>query len=61
MRTIKIVADSSANVQTLDTVAFSSAPLKIITNEREFIDDASLDVEGMVDWFDSYKSKSKTS
>ena len=61
MRTIKIVADSSANVQQLQKVAFASAPLKIITAEREFVDDCNLDVEEMVHFFDSYKEKSKTS
>ena len=48
MRKIKIVADSSANVLALDATAFASAPLKIITNEKEFIDDAQLDVPAMV-------------
>lgn len=61
MRNVKIVADSSANLLTLTNVPFASAPLKIITNEREFVDDAALDVVGMVKWFDSYKGKSKTS
>lgn len=61
MRNIKIVADSSANVLTLETMAFAAAPLKIITNEKEFADDAALDVAGMVQWFDGYKGKSKTS
>lgn len=61
MRNIKIVADSSANVLSLDTVAFASAPLKIIANEKEFVDDAALDVDAMVQWFDAYKEKSKTS
>ena len=61
MRNIKLVADSSANMLTLDRVAFASAPLKIITGEREFVDDAQLDVTGMVQWFDSYKGRSKTS
>lgn len=61
MRNIKIVADSSANLLSLDTVSFAAAPLKIITNEKEFVDDAALDVGSMVDWFGSYKGKSKTS
>ena len=61
MRNIKIVADSSANLLKSDTIAFACAPLKIITDEREFTDDANLDVDGMVKWFDSYKAKSKTS
>lgn len=61
MRKIKIVADSSADVLALEGVDFAAAPLKINTNEQEFIDDAALDVEAMVQWFDSYKGKSKTS
>lgn len=61
MRNVRIVADSSANVLKRQNVPFAAAPLKVITNEREFIDDDALDVEGMVTWFDSYKGKSKTS
>ena len=61
MRKIKIVADSSANLMNLNSVPFAAAPLKIITAEREFVDDINLDVEDMVKWFDSYKGKSKTS
>lgn len=61
MRSTKIVADSSANIFTLNTADFAAAPLKVITNEREFIDSPQLDVDEMVAWFDSYKGKSKTS
>ena len=61
MKTIKIVADSSANVLALEQTAFAAAPLKVITDVREFVDDAALDVDAMVSWFDSYKGKSKTS
>lgn len=61
MKAIKIVADSSANVLELEQTAFAAAPLKVITDTREFVDDAQLDVHGMVAWFDSYKGKSKTS
>lgn len=61
MRKIKIVADSSANILKLNKTPFAAAPLKIIAGEREFVDDAALDVGGMVKWFDSYKGKSKTS
>ena len=61
MRTIKIVADSSANVSSLETVAFSSAPLKIVTDQKEFVDDSALDLEQMVSFFTGYKGKSKTS
>lgn len=61
MKTRKIVADSSANVLQLQSIAFAAAPLKIITNNNEFVDDSALDVGAMVTWFDSYKGKSKTS
>lgn len=55
---IKIVADSSANMLTLDGVDFESAPLKISTAERDFVDNASLDVEEMANYMMSYKGKS---
>ena len=61
MRNVKIVADSSADLLELEGVAFASAPLKIIAGQQEFVDDAALDVAGMIAWFDSYKGKSKTS
>lgn len=61
MRKIKIVADSSANLMAMHTVAFDAAPLKIITAEREFVDNSQLDLEAMLDYFSSYKGKSQTS
>lgn len=61
MRNAKIVADSSANLLELQNIPFAAAPLKIITGDREFVDDSTLDVDAMVSWFDSYKGKSKTS
>ena len=61
MRNVKIVADSSANLLELQHTPFAAAPLKIITDDREFVDDAALDVGDMITWFDSYKNKSKTS
>lgn len=61
MRTVKIVADSSANLLKLEQTPFAGVPLKIITAEKEFVDDEQLNVEEMVDFFDSYKGKSQTS
>lgn len=55
---VKIVADSSANLYTLDGVDFSSAPLTIRTSEREFVDDSSLNITEMVDYLAKYKGKS---
>ena len=61
MRTTKIVADSSANMISLDAVSFASAPLKVITDSREFVDDAAASANEMLQYFDTYKGKSKTS
>lgn len=61
MRTMKIVADSSANIVSLDAVEFASAPLKVITDSREFVDNEQLNIDEMINYFDSYKGKSKTS
>ncbi len=61
MRTVKIVADSSANLMELKSVAFEAAPLKIITAEREFVDDRTLDLDEMVHFFKHYKGRSQTS
>ena len=61
MRKTKIVADSSANLMALHHVPFDSAPLKIRTAEREFVDDVRLDLDEMLDYFHAYKGKSQTS
>ena len=61
MRKMKIVADSSANLMSLQEISFDVAPLKIITAEQEFVDDKELDLEAMIDYFSTYKEKSQTS
>ena len=61
MRTTKIIADSSANLMELGSVAFDVVPLKIITAEREFVDNSDLDLGAMLDYFSVYKEKSQTS
>lgn len=57
----KIVTDSSADLTTLDGVAFESVPLKINTTEREYVDNAELDVIGMLSDLKKYKGKSHSS
>ena len=57
---IKIVSDSAANMYALDGVAFQSAPLKIVTNEKEYVDDVDLDVAAMVEELSTYKGRSGT-
>ena len=60
MLSVKIVADSSADMLTFDGVDFASVPLKIITAEREYVDNADLNVEEMVNDLSAYKGKSST-
>lgn len=55
---IKIVADSGANMRTMDAIDFSCAPLTIVTAEREFRDDESLDVLEMTDFLKRFQGKS---
>lgn len=57
----KIVTDSSADIKKLSGVAFESVPLKIITDEREYVDDSSLDVVGMLSDLKKYSGRSHTS
>lgn len=61
MRKIRIVADSSCDLFELRKTEFAVAPMKIITAEREFVDDDTLDVNGMADYLYQYKGKSKSS
>ena len=61
MRKIKLVADSSSDLLVMDGADFTAAPLKIRTSEREFTDDAALDVKEMATYLKSYKGKSSTS
>ena len=57
----KIVTDSSSDVRSLTGVPFESVPLKIMTAEREYVDDDSLDVCGMLSDLKNYSGRSHTS
>lgn len=57
----KIVSDSSGDIFTLTDVEYASVPLKIITDEKEYIDTPDLDVDGMIDDLRKYKGVSKSS
>ena len=61
MRKIKIVADSSCDLFKLAHAEFTTAPMKIITDEKDFVDNPYLDIDGMVDYLYQYKGKSKSS
>lgn len=56
----KIVADSSANLPILAGVSYASVPLKIVTDEKEYVDDAALNTEQMVCELEAYKGRSGT-
>ena len=55
----KIVVDSSANMAAPDGTVVS-VPLKIITDEKEYIDDANLNTAAMVWDLQTYTGKSST-
>ncbi len=61
MRKLKIVSDSSSDILELENVDFAYSPMKIITSEKEFVDNISLDVDEMANFFNQYKGKSQTS
>lgn len=61
MRKMKIVADSSCDLFTLPHTDFASAPMKVITAEKEFVDTEDLDVAALVHFMDKYKGKSQSS
>lgn len=55
---MRIVADSSASLLTTPDHSIVSVPLTLRTDEREFVDNADLDVKEMCDYLASYKGKS---
>ncbi len=55
----KLVADSSANLFTLDApFEFASVPLTLNAGDKCFVDDENLDLNEMVTFLESYKGKS---
>lgn len=57
----KIVLDSSADTPRLREIPTELVPLKIITAEKEYTDNESLDVAGMIEDLRAYSGKSSTS
>ena len=56
----RIVLDSSCNlVPTQEHI--TTVPLKIVTDEKEYTDNAALDIASMLDELESYKGRSGTS
>ena len=61
MSNIKIVTDSASDILELEGVDLAVAPLKVISDEREFVDDASLNAAEVSAYFAAYKGRSQTS
>ena len=57
----KIVVDSSANVYELPGVGFAYVPLKILTDEQEYVDTAEVDAPALAEMMRSYKGRTSTS
>ncbi len=51
----RIVADSSSNIK---NGKFVSVPLKVSTDEREFVDNEDLNIHEMVEYLQNYKGRS---
>ncbi len=58
---MRIVADSSCDLYTMDHEDFRTVPLTIYTDERSFLDDENLNVTEMLDYLAKYKDRSYTS
>ena len=56
----KVVSDSSSNVLALDNVHFASVPMKVRA-QKEYIDNAQLDLAGMVEDLQNHRGKSGSS
>ena len=58
---MRIIADSSCDLYTLDFPDFRTVPLTVYTDERSFTDDVSLNITDMLDYLAGYKGRSYTS
>lgn len=55
---IEIVVDSSADLVNEQNENLTSVPMKIITDNKEYVDDASLDIKQMTEDLAAYQGKS---
>ena len=58
---IKIVCDSSSNVFAMEGLNYTTVPMKILAGGNEFVDNAQLDLQGMVNFLKEHKGKSGSS
>lgn len=57
---IKIVADSSSDLYEFEGIDYESVPLKIVTDNKEYVDDKDLNIPEMIQELRAYKGKSGT-
>lgn len=57
----RVVADSSCDIFMMDGIDFLSVPLKISTDDKEYIDNEELDVLDMIEYLRQHKGRSYTS
>ncbi len=57
----KIVSDSSSNLFSLPDVPYETVPMKVITTEKEYVDDGKLDIEAMAEEIYHTKGRSGSS
>ncbi len=56
-----IISDSSSDILSIPDIYYKSVPLKIITDNKEYVDNESLDVNGMLADLSAYNGVSKSS
>lgn len=56
----KIVADSSSNLFKIEGANYSSVPLKVVTQEKEYIDNETCDIHEMIEDLKVVKGKTGT-
>ena len=57
----KIVSDSSSNLFTMPGVNYTTVPLKIVAGTHEWVDNAEMDLQHMVETLKKHKGKSGSS
>ncbi len=58
---IRIVSDSSSDIFEMENTDYKTVPLKIITDEKQYIDNKELNVDSMIEDLLSYKGTSRSS
>jgi len=58
---MKIVSDSASNITSLEGINFASVSIRVLTDNKEYVDDSESGVAKMVEELAVYKGKSHTS